>query len=138
MPGSRLLVECCLLLCNFGNWLVESVGIDYPVQTIDQHTGLQQYTGRAKRLTPSCARPIAPPVGERARWRRSQRGQKNRVFGNFPSHLGSKLHLSGVVVVITQKKVNKKNRTRMHETCADDVTTLLMVLVFAIARYKSL
>ena len=52
----------------------------------NQYTGLQQYTGRAKRVTPSVARPIAPAWLVRgARWRRRWRPQKYAFSLHFPS-----------------------------------------------------
>ena len=52
----------------------------------NQYTGLRQYTGRVKRVTPSVARPIVPRRFVREpRWRRRRRPQRIvRIFASFP------------------------------------------------------
>ena len=98
---------------------------------MNKYTGPQQYTGRAKRVTPSVARPIAPPrLVRRPRWRRLRRPQKYAFSLHFPSQSGVKTVLAGGGCGHLHRKKQKKPR-KMHATCGDDETFFILLLVFA-------
>ena len=75
--------------------LADTVSSYYTVIKINRCTGLQQCTGRAKRVTPSVAWPFFPLRHARGA-RRSRRRNKTCAFSvNFPSQSGHNIALAG-------------------------------------------
>ena len=122
------------LLIRAGHWLTHSVSI---IVKFNEYAGLQQDTGRAMREAverSSSNRP--PPARVWAPSRGAAGGPKNTHFRLFSYHnQGSKLYWPGVDTVIYAEKMKKKNPTKIHASCGDDVT--FFMLVFAEVHYKS-
>ena len=129
---------------NYWQWSI--VGI-YPrlfSQTMGPSKWSYQTTGNYRISTLDCSsilselRSTNSPClarGGAGRWRRRQRPQKC-VISLIPHHnRRSKPYWLGMVAVIYAKQHNKKSG-KIHATCGDDVT-FLVVLVFEQMRYTS-